>query len=134
MLLNGELSFAQSSRPLNSSDQEKATKKGFALEEKPVAIDGIAIYVNNQLPIRGLTLSQLQQIFAGEVTNWQQLGVNKNQKITVFSRNLKASGTVDFFKEAVLVEKNFGSFIELRRQKAEGRRQKEPTLKNVGFK
>ncbi|MBP5974285.1 substrate-binding domain-containing protein [Brasilonema sp. CT11] len=112
MLLNGELNFAQSSDTLKPYESQDATKKGFTLEQRPVAIDGIAVYVNLGLPIRGLTLQQVQQIFAGEITNWQQVG-GPNLNITVFSRNPKAGGTVDFFQNKVLAGKEFGSFEEV---------------------
>ncbi|NMG19449.1 substrate-binding domain-containing protein [Brasilonema bromeliae] len=112
MLLNDELSFAQSSDTLKPYELQAAIKKGFELEQKAVAIDGIAIYVNLSLPIRGLTLEQVQQIFTGEITNWQQVG-GPNLKITVFSRNPKAGGTVDFFQDTVLLGRDFGSFKEV---------------------
>ncbi|KAB8329962.1 hypothetical protein SD80_032595 [Scytonema tolypothrichoides VB-61278] len=112
MLLNDELSFAQSSDTLKPYELQAATKKGFELEQKAVAIDGIAIYVNLSLPIRGLTLEQVQQIFTGEITNWQQVG-GPNLKITVFSRNPEAGGTVDFFQDTVLLGRDFGSFKEV---------------------
>jgi phosphate transport system substrate-binding protein len=111
MLLNGELNFAQSSHTLKPYELQYATKKGFVLEQRAVAIEGIAIYVHSGLPIRGLTLEQVQQIFAGEITNWQQVG-GPNLKITVFI-NPKAGGLVDFFQNRVLVGNEFGSFQEV---------------------
>ena len=113
MLLNGDLSFAQSSRNLKQIELQAAKEKGFALEEKPVAIDGIAIYVNLGLPIKeGLTLQQLQKILTGETKNWKEVG-GPDRRITVFIRNPKARKTVDFFKDAVLHGNEFGSYEEV---------------------
>ncbi len=112
MLLDGELSFAQSSRVLRPDELQAARKKGFALEERAVAIDGIAIYVNLGLQIRSLTLSQVQKIFTGEFTNWQQVG-GPNLPITFFSRNQNAGGTVEFIKDVVLGGNDFGHYEEV---------------------
>ncbi len=74
MLLDDNLSFSQSSRPLKASEMEKAKTRGFELQQIPVAIDGIAVIVNHDLNIDGLTVEQIVQIYSGEVTNWQELG------------------------------------------------------------
>lgn len=49
MLLDGELAFSQSSRPLKDKEYQQAQQRGFQLEQIPVAIDGIAIAVNHDL-------------------------------------------------------------------------------------
>ncbi len=74
MLLDGELSFAQNSLPLKDADYEKARKRGLSLEQIPVGIDGVVFFSNPQLPIKGLAIDQLQAIYTGKVTNWQQVG------------------------------------------------------------
>jgi serine/threonine protein kinase len=74
MLINGELSLAQSARPLEDEDYTKALARGFSLEQVPVAIDGVVFYVNPRQNISGLSVDQLQSIYQGKVTNWQELG------------------------------------------------------------
>nr|MDZ8042654.1 substrate-binding domain-containing protein [Nostoc sp. CreGUA01] len=74
MLLDGQLDFAQSSRPLTNEEQAIATQKGFTLEQRRVGIDGIAVVVNPSLKVPGLTVDQLQQIYSGQITNWEQVG------------------------------------------------------------
>ena len=74
MLINGELSFAQSARPLEDGDYTKALARGFSLEQVPVAIDGVVFYVNPSQDISGLSVDQLQGIYRGEATNWQEVG------------------------------------------------------------
>lgn len=101
MLLAGKLSFAQSSRTLKESEILQAQKLGFTLKQIPIAIDGIAFYVNSQIPVSGLSLNQIRDIFTGKITNWKQLG-GSNLPITPFSRNPQFSGTADFFKQKVL--------------------------------
>lgn len=105
MLLDNQLSFSQSSIPLKPTELEEAKKRGLNLKQIPVALDGIAIYVNPQLPIRGLTLSQIKDIFTGKITNWNQIG-GPDLKITIFSRS-NSSDTSQFFRSQVLQGKPF---------------------------
>ena len=74
MLLDSELSFAQNGRPLQESEYAIAKSRNFTLKQIPVAIDGIVFFVNPQLPIEGLTINQLKDVFQGKITNWQQVG------------------------------------------------------------
>ncbi|ARV61497.1 hypothetical protein BZZ01_25245 [Nostocales cyanobacterium HT-58-2] len=74
MLLNGELSFAQIALPLTDAEYSKAKERGFALEQVPVAIDGIVVFTHPDLSIPGLSVDQLQEIYKGKITNWKQLG------------------------------------------------------------
>ena len=74
MLLDNQLSFAHSSRPLEDKEYEQAKQRGFTLVEIPVAIDGRAIAVHPSLNISGLTIQQRDDIYAGKITNWNQVG------------------------------------------------------------
>jgi len=109
MLLDGQLSFAQSSRPVLNNEYELAASRGVKLKQVPVAIDGIAIAVHPSLNIEGLTLEQIKGIYTGQITNWSQVG-GPNLKITPYSRP-KDSGTTEFFKENILETKNFGANV-----------------------
>lgn len=40
----------------------------------PVALDGLVIIVHADNPLEGLTLSQLQALFTGQISNWAELG------------------------------------------------------------
>ena len=53
---------------------QKLNKKDLVLKEIPVAIDGIAIAVNFNLNIPGLTVTQLKNIYTGKITNWREVG------------------------------------------------------------
>lgn len=110
MLLNNQLAFAQSSRSLQDEEYQQAQQRGFTLREIPVAIEGIAIAVNPNLNIPGLTLAQLKDIYTGRVTNWSQVG-GPNLAITPYSRRIEDGGTVEFFVENILTGEDFGSNI-----------------------
>jgi serine/threonine protein kinase len=49
MLIDGQLTLAQSARPLEDADYSKAKARGFTLEQVPIAIDGVVFYVNLSL-------------------------------------------------------------------------------------
>lgn len=110
MLIDNQLAFSQSSRSLKGEENQKAQEKGFSLKEIPVAIDGIAIAVNLNLNIPGLTVAQLKNIYTGKITNWQEVG-GPNLSIMPLSRSKEAGGTVEFFLENVLNKENFGTNV-----------------------
>jgi ABC-type phosphate transport system substrate-binding protein len=74
MLLEGQLSFAQSGRPLEDAEYSKAKTRGFTLEQLPVAIDGTVFYTHPNIQLPGLSVDQIQAIYTGKVTNWKQVG------------------------------------------------------------
>ncbi len=99
MLSNNQLAFAQTSHSLTDEEYQQALDKGLVLKEIPVAIDSIAIAVNHSLNVSGLTLAQLKDIYAGKLTNWNQVG-GPNLKITPYSRRPEESGTIGVFTKA----------------------------------
>ncbi len=65
-----------------------------------VARDGLAIVVHPANPIRGLTISEVRQIFAGDIRSWEVLG-GSTRAITVVTRE-EGSGTRGAFQELVM--------------------------------
>jgi phosphate transport system substrate-binding protein len=111
MLLAGQLTFVQSARPLQPQEYAQAQQQGLALKQIPIAIDGIAVVVNPQLRISGLTLSQLRAIYTGQLVNWKQLG-GADLEITPYSLPAGDSGTAEFFSQEVLEQQPFGSNVK----------------------
>lgn len=64
------------------------------------AVDGVGIIVHKTNPVRNLTKSDLAKIFAGDTTNWKDVG-GPNKPITVYSRD-EASGTREVFWDKAL--------------------------------
>lgn len=110
MLLNNQLAFAQSSRSLRTDEYEQAQQRGFSLVEIPVALEGIAIAVHPDLDVPGLTVQQVQQIYRGEITNWNQVG-GPSLPLTPYSRPMDG-GTVEFFVDTVLGGQSFGGNVQ----------------------
>ena len=100
MLMNGELDFAQTSRPLTQTEKQQAQQNGITLQEIPVAIEGVAVVTHLELPIANLSQVNLRDIYTGRVNNWQQLG-GPDLPIVAISRD-DAGGTVVFFSQTVL--------------------------------
>jgi phosphate transport system substrate-binding protein len=92
MVLNGDLSFAESQRALRDSEYKIAESRGFKLKQIPVAITGVVFYVNPQLKIKGLSYLQLQAIYTGQVSNWQELG-GPNLPIVPVSQDQTVKGS-----------------------------------------
>lgn len=111
MLLDGKLALAQSSRPLLEGEYSQAQQRGFGLKQIPIAIDGLAIAVNPNLNIPGLTIEQLKSIYTGKTTNWKQLG-GPDLKIRPYSRPTTDGGTVELFVQDILRGQPFGSNVE----------------------
>ncbi|MBO3458269.1 phosphate ABC transporter substrate-binding protein [Aetokthonos hydrillicola Thurmond2011] len=111
MLIDGQLSFSQSSRPLKDDEYKKAKDRNFQLEQIPVAIDGITIYVNPQISITNLTVSQIKDIFTGKINNWKQVG-GSDLAIIPISRDPEDGGTPEYFKETVLEQADFANSVQ----------------------
>ncbi|MBW4476914.1 MAG: PstS family phosphate ABC transporter substrate-binding protein [Tolypothrix brevis GSE-NOS-MK-07-07A] len=110
-LIDGQLSFAQSSRPVEDQELARAKQRGFDLKQIPVAIDGLALAVNPNLNIPGLTVEQLRSIYIGKIRNWNQVG-GSNIPIKPYSRRLNDGGTVEIFVQDILGGQGFGANVE----------------------
>ena len=86
------LDIGLSSRALK--DDEKADVDGTT-----IALDGIAIIVNNASKVEDLTVDQLKQMFTGEITNWSEVGGDDGE-IVLIGREA-GSGTRDGFESIV---------------------------------
>ena len=100
MLINGQLSFAQSGRPLKDAEYIQAKNRGFKLEQVPVALDGVAFFTNPGINITGLSLDQVQNIFRGKVTNWEQVG-GPNIPIKVISQDPTLTSVIQVLFEGL---------------------------------
>ena len=89
------LDIGLSSRALK--DDEKADVEGTT-----IALDGIAIIVNNASKVEDLTVDQLKQMFTGEITNWSEVSSDDGE-IVLIGREA-GSGTRDGFESIVDVK------------------------------
>jgi phosphate transport system substrate-binding protein len=104
-LINGTTEVCASSRDMKEKEKQQARGKGVEVKEVVVARDGIAVVVNPKNPVSSLDMGQLEQMFTGVITRWNQVG-GGNEEILVFSRE-SSSGTYVFFQEHVLKNKDY---------------------------
>lgn len=97
----------------------------------PVARDAVAIIVNSANPVNGLKLDDVTKIYAGEITDWSQIG-GTSAKITVIARE-EGSGTRDCFEEKVMKKKDITHNAVLKNSNGEIQEavSKDPTA--IGF-
>ncbi len=65
--IDGSCDIGMASRELTDSEREKG------LTAAVIAMDGIAVIVNNDCPVNGLTSEQVADIFMGNAVNWNEL-------------------------------------------------------------
>ena len=121
-LAEGTANFGPMSRGMRDSEvQDFERVHGYAPTLVPVAIDVLAVYVNRDNPLEGLTIPQVDAIFSdtrrcghGEtITRWGQVGLEgawANRDITLYSRNA-VSGTYGYFRQHALCDGDFKDSI-----------------------
>ena len=143
-LIEGTANFGPMSRPMRESEiRAFEDKHGFAPTGVPVAIDMVAVYVNKDNPVEGLSVPQVDAIFsatracgyADDITTWGQVGLTgswANRDITLYSRNA-VSGTYGFFKENALCGGDFKSSINEQPGSSAVVRGVEQTINGIGY-
>lgn len=91
----GLVHIGNTGRALKDKEVQKYGLKSF-----PFAIDGVVAAVNPANTVSALTKDQLKQIYAGEITNWKQLG-GADAAISLYIRE-DGSGTRETFEERAL--------------------------------
>ncbi len=102
-LMQGDADIWASSRPVKNKELKLSLPRANLKQgesEHVLAIDGLAIVVNNKNPIDSLNKIMLAKVFKGEINNWAQLG-GDDHLIHVYARD-RNSGTWDSFKNMVL--------------------------------
>lgn len=104
-IIEGNADIGMSSRRAKATEMSAATAKGVTLKPIIVAYDGIGIVVNARNPIAKLTKRQVEQIFAGDITDWSAVG-GKPGRISIYTRNT-ASGTYSDFKQLAMGNRDY---------------------------
>lgn len=121
-LTEGTANFGPMSRMMK--DQEiQAFEAKFGYKPTPVAlaIDALAVFVNKDNPVSGLSIDQVDAIFSStrkcgaksDVSRWSQLGVSGalgKMPIQLYGRN-SVSGTYGYFKKHGLCKGDFKNTV-----------------------
>ncbi|MCG8707153.1 PstS family phosphate ABC transporter substrate-binding protein [Brenneria sp. 4F2] len=117
-LASGAAQLGPMSRAMKASEIDAFIQRyGYPPLAVPVAMDALVVMVNQDNPLPGLNLSQLDTIFSitrrcGErqsVKTWRDLGLSgnwENRTLVRYGRN-SASGTYGFFKQRALCGGDF---------------------------
>lgn len=73
-LLEGRTNIAPTSRAADADELRLARASGLRLNAQSIGSYGVIVIVNDQNPVRSLTLNQVRDIFSGKITNWQPVG------------------------------------------------------------
>lgn len=122
-LISGTAQIGPMSRAMKPTEIDAFEKKyGYKPTEIKTALDALAVYVNKDNPLKGLSLPQVDAVFSktrkgrykNDVTTWGQLGLTgewSSRPISLYGRN-SASGTYGFFKEIALFKGDFKNEVK----------------------
>lgn len=102
------------SRPITQQEMETCRNNGVGYIEIPIAFDALTIAVNPENTwASDITVEELQTMWEGsaqgQITNWQQVNPNwEDRPLALFGPGAD-SGTYDYFVEAILGEKGIRS-------------------------
>jgi phosphate transport system substrate-binding protein len=122
-LIAGTATFGPMSREMKQAEVDEFEKKyGYKPVALPTSIDMLAVYVNKDNPVKGLSLAQVDAIFSksrkrgakADIANWGQAGLEgdwANLPISLYGRNA-ASGTYGYFKEHTLAKGDYKDSVK----------------------
>lgn len=122
-MISGTAQLGPMSREMKPTEIDEFEKKyGYKPTQVRVAIDGLAVYVHKDNPIKQLTMEQVDAIFsktrkhgaAKDISTWGDLGLSgewAKKPISVYGRN-SASGTYGYFKEHALAKGDFKDTVK----------------------
>lgn len=102
-LKDASAQLGASSRPIKVAEAQSLAGLGdfnSSAAEHIIAIDGLAVILNQKNDLSSLSTSQIAQVFSGEIKTWEELG-GSGGPIHLYARD-DNSGTFDTFKELVL--------------------------------
>lgn len=120
-MAEGTANFGPMSREMKDGEQQAFEKQyGYKATGVGVAIDALAVFVNKDNPIKGMSIEQVDSVFSvtrscgGEdITRWGQLGLTgewANRPVQLYGRN-SVSGTYGYFKDVALCKGDFKSNV-----------------------
>jgi len=122
-LIAGTAQFGPMSREMKAEEIDNFVKEfGYKPTALPTSIDMLAVYVNKDNPIKGLTFQQIDAVFSKtrkggaprDIMTWGELGLSgewADKPISLYGRN-SASGTYGFFKEHALFKGDFKDTVK----------------------
>jgi len=122
-LTEGTSNLGPMSRKMKDKEIESFENKfGYKPTAVPVAIDALAVFVNKDNPIKGLTIKEVDAIFsrnrkcgaAKDISAWGDAGLKgswANKKVELYGRN-SVSGTYGYFKKVALCKGDYKNTVK----------------------
>ncbi len=109
----------------------------------PVAIDALAVFVNKDNPIKGLTIKEVDAIFsttrkcggAKDVKTWGDVGLTGSwagKKVELYGRN-SVSGTYGYFKKKGLCKGDYKNSVKEQPGSASGVQSVSTYVNAIGY-
>ena len=98
-LIDGKTNVIFASEPSDDILQ-KAKNAGVEFEMTGIGLDGFVFLLNEQNPVKSLTLDQIRGIYTGKITNWKEVG-GDDAKIIAYQRE-KNSGSQNLMEKMVM--------------------------------
>src|SRR5690606_17014529 len=83
-LISGEVDIIFAAAP-SKAQINRAKNRGVELELTPIGKEAYVFFVNSKNEVSDLTLDQIKDIYAGNITNWKEVG-GSNDSIRAFQR------------------------------------------------
>jgi len=83
-LISGEVDIIFAAAP-SKAQINRAKNRGVELELTPIGKEAFVFFVNSKNEVSDLTLDQIKDIYAGNITNWKEVG-GSNDSIRAFQR------------------------------------------------
>lgn len=106
-IIDSTAQIGMSSRRAKTTEISAASAKGVNMKPTIVAYDGMAAIINENSPVKSLSKRQIEQIFAGDITDWSAVGGTPG-KISVYTRNT-SSGSYSDWKELAMNRRDYAS-------------------------
>jgi phosphate transport system substrate-binding protein len=106
-VIDDKADVAIASRRINEKENDRAIQKRVLLVERLIGYGGVVIITNPENLVNDLSVEQVQKIFTGEITRWDQLG-GSSEKITVVKTDeTQHPGTLVFMEHDFLGDTPF---------------------------
>lgn len=115
-LVDGEVDLIISKAP-TQEELSYASSKGIELECLPLVTDAFVFYVNNNNPVRNLSLEEIKKIYSGSIIKWSEVG-GDDSDIKAFQRNENSENQLGM-KELVMNKTELASPLKDEKSKTE---------------
>lgn len=107
---DNDITTVVAARKLTDSERTRLKNRKLPVREQQIAVDAVAIIVNNENDVPSLSIDELRSILTGEVMQWDDVWPSALDSITViFDEN--GSSLIKYMEDKVMNGKPFGSNI-----------------------